>query len=68
MEIHGRHTAAGVAGLAADKEKPDAAATPAGPEALEFREDDSTLYENGILTLIPLDRLPPSTGTMTRKR
>ena len=28
-----------------------------GPEALEFRDDDSTLYENGVLTLIPLDRL-----------
>jgi hypothetical protein len=32
-------------------------AKPTGPEALEFREDDSTLYEDGILTLIPLDRL-----------
>ncbi|HVS35335.1 MAG TPA: hypothetical protein VMS17_07105 [Gemmataceae bacterium] len=38
-------------------EKPAPAATPAGPEALEFRDDDSTLYEDGILTLIPLDRL-----------
>jgi hypothetical protein len=38
-------------------EKPAVPATPAGPEALEFRDDDSTLFEDGILTLIPLDRL-----------
>ncbi len=38
-------------------EAPAKPAAPAGPEALEFRDDDSTLYENGILTLIPLDRL-----------
>ncbi len=44
-------------GPAADKEKPEKPAAPGGPEALEFRDDDSTLYENGILTLIPLDRL-----------
>ncbi len=42
---------------AAGGEKPSKPAAPAGPEALEFRDDDSTLYENGILTLIPLDRL-----------
>jgi hypothetical protein len=29
----------------------------AGPEALEFREENSTNFVNGILTLIPLDRL-----------
>jgi hypothetical protein len=28
--------------------------TPAGPEYLEFREDKSTTYQNGILTLVPL--------------
>ncbi|MBL8795996.1 MAG: hypothetical protein JNM56_18995, partial [Planctomycetia bacterium] len=28
-----------------------------GPEALEFREDQSTTYVDGILTLIPLDRI-----------
>jgi hypothetical protein len=32
-------------------------ATPAGPEALEFRDDHSTDLARGILTLIPLDRL-----------
>ncbi len=36
------------------KEKPK---PPAGPEALEFREENSTVYADGILTLIPLDRL-----------
>jgi hypothetical protein len=30
---------------------------PAGPEALEFREDNSTDFREGILTLIPLDRI-----------
>jgi hypothetical protein len=44
-----------VAPAAGDKD--GKAPAPAGPEALEFREDDSTLYEEGILTLIPLDRL-----------
>ena len=28
-----------------------------GPEALEFREENSTDFQNGILTFIPLDRL-----------
>jgi hypothetical protein len=37
---------------AKDKPKP-----PAGPEALEFREESSTVFAEGILTLIPLDRL-----------
>jgi hypothetical protein len=36
------------------KDKPKPAA---GPEALEFREETSTVYADGILTLIPLDRL-----------
>jgi hypothetical protein len=30
---------------------------PAGPEALEFREENSTDFRDGILTLIPLDRI-----------
>ena len=29
----------------------------AGPEALEFREEASTLFVEGVLTLVPLDRL-----------
>ena len=46
----------------ADKEKdakpaPKARPTPTGPEALVVREDNSTLWANGILTLVPLDRL-----------
>jgi hypothetical protein len=28
-----------------------------GPEALEFREEDSTQFVEGVLTLVPLDRL-----------
>ena len=42
---------------AAGPEKPANPTQPGGPEALEFRDDDSTLFEDGILTLIPLDRL-----------
>jgi hypothetical protein len=30
---------------------------PTGPEALEFREEDSTPYVEGVLTFVPLDRL-----------
>jgi hypothetical protein len=30
---------------------------PAGPEALAFREENSTDYQEGVLTLIPLDRI-----------
>lgn len=30
---------------------------PAGPEVLEFREDNSTNFAKGIVTLVPLDRL-----------
>jgi hypothetical protein len=30
---------------------------PSGPEALAFREEHSTDFENGILTLVPLDRI-----------
>jgi hypothetical protein len=33
------------------------AKAPAGPEALEFREENSTDFSQGILTLIPLDRI-----------
>src|SRR5262245_11307629 len=50
-----------------DKENPDApprgkpvrVAPPAqrGPEALAFRDENSTVWANGVLTLIPLDRL-----------
>jgi hypothetical protein len=38
-------------GTKADKAKP------AGPVALEFREETSTVYADGILTLIPLEHL-----------
>jgi hypothetical protein len=41
-------------GWLADKEHGDKSG---GPEALEFRDNDSTLYEEGVLTLVPLDRL-----------
>ncbi|MGE3804953.1 MAG: hypothetical protein AB7K24_09805 [Gemmataceae bacterium] len=37
-----------------DKTKP---LPPAGPEALEFREDNSTTFAAGIVTLVPLDRI-----------
>jgi hypothetical protein len=45
-----------------DKDKPEPKAQPkgkstAGPEALEFREENSTNFKEGILTLVPLDRL-----------
>jgi hypothetical protein len=30
---------------------------PTGPEALEFREEDSTLLVEGVLTFVPLDRI-----------
>jgi hypothetical protein len=42
-----------------DKEpaKSDKPKLPAGPEALEFREENSTTFRNGILTFVPLDRL-----------
>ncbi len=36
---------------------PPKAKPAAGPEALEFREENSTDFKNGILTLVPLDRL-----------
>jgi hypothetical protein len=31
--------------------------SPVGPEALEFREEHSTQFENGVLTLVLLDRI-----------
>jgi hypothetical protein len=40
-------------GWLADKDHGDKT----GPEALEFRDDDSTNYEEGIVTLVPLDRI-----------
>jgi hypothetical protein len=39
------------------KPKGEKAKPPAGPEALVFREDNSTDFQDGILTLIPVDRL-----------
>jgi hypothetical protein len=36
-----------------DKDKPKA---PVGPEALAFREENSTNFKDGILTLVPLER------------
>jgi hypothetical protein len=44
-------------GAPKDKPAKDKARPAAGPEALEFREETSTVYADGILTLIPLDRL-----------
>jgi hypothetical protein len=40
-----------------DPAKGDKSKTPSGPEALDFREENSTTFRNGILTLVPLDRL-----------
>ncbi|MCI0459043.1 MAG: hypothetical protein L0Z62_18965 [Gemmataceae bacterium] len=37
--------------------KPGAGSAPAGPEALEMREEKSTDWQNGILTLVPLTNL-----------
>jgi hypothetical protein len=37
--------------------KPKPGRPTAGPEALEFRDDSSTTFVDGVLTLIPLDRL-----------
>jgi len=39
------------------KGKRVAARVPTGPEALELREDNSTTFREGILTLVPLDRI-----------
>jgi hypothetical protein len=39
-----------------DKSDPKAK-PPVGPEALVFRDDNSTNFEEGILTLVPLERL-----------
>jgi hypothetical protein len=39
------------------EEEPAAPATPAGPEALEFRAETDIQFVEGVLTLIPLDRL-----------
>jgi hypothetical protein len=40
-----------------DKGKTEKKPMPVGPEALEFRDDHSTNLAQGIMTLIPLDRL-----------
>ncbi len=44
---------------AKDEPKPKGEKTkpPAGPEALVFREENSTDFQDGVLTLIPVDRL-----------
>lgn len=39
------------------KDKKSAPPVPQGPECLDFREEKSTTYANGILTLIPLTSL-----------
>src|SRR5262249_23401796 len=41
----------------APKEGDDKKPAPAGPEALEFRDENSTTFQEGISTLIPLDRI-----------
>src|SRR5262249_35805404 len=41
----------------APKEGDDKPKTPAGPEALEFRDENSTNFQEGVTTLIPLDRI-----------
>jgi len=40
-----------------DSPKNPKSKTPSGPEYLEFRDDRSTTYQDGILTLIPLQSL-----------
>lgn len=40
-----------------DKVKEKAVKVPAGPEALEFRDEHSTTFAKGILTLVPLERI-----------
>jgi hypothetical protein len=42
---------------AAAKEADPPKGKPTGPEALEFREENSTTFKEGILTLVPVDRL-----------
>ncbi len=37
--------------------RPRARPAQTGPEALEFREEDSTSFVEGVLTLVPIDRL-----------
>src|SRR5262249_41221506 len=41
----------------APKEGEDRPKTPAGPEALEFRDENSTTFQEGVVTLVPLDRI-----------
>jgi hypothetical protein len=44
-------------GEAAEKPKESNAAKPLGPEALEFREEESTPFVEGVMTYLLLDRL-----------
>jgi hypothetical protein len=39
------------------KPAPSKARPPAGPEALEFREEHSTTFKEGVLTLVPLSQI-----------
>jgi hypothetical protein len=39
------------------REGDKAPAPPAGPEALAFRDENSTTFVDGVLTLVPLDRI-----------
>ena len=60
--LHGTRRLSWLAEGTADKggKKSDPLPTPklpAGPEALELREENSTPFENGIVTLVPLDRI-----------
>lgn len=43
--------------VGAEDEKPGVKKAPVGPEALAFREENSTDYQDGIVTLIPFDRI-----------
>jgi hypothetical protein len=45
------------AGDADKDQKPRPRGILPGPEALEFREDNSTTFVDGVLTIVPLDRL-----------
>jgi len=51
VKLKGWHLTAGVRKLPVD------GGTKKGPDYLEFREDNSTTYQNGILTLVPIGSL-----------
>jgi hypothetical protein len=46
-----------LAWAAGKEEKGEKGKPPAGPEVLEIREENSTTYRDGILTLVPIDRI-----------